>query len=185
MRRVMMLVLVIAAAQAAYAGLVYQKGIEYTAGAGENSAKIVIDFDAGKFFLFEYRWNGQAKGWDALAAIDAAGLLNVDSQWFEQFNSHFVNDFSFPGGVKFDYGVDATGWGYWGSADGENWLLNGGVDGRMLTNGGWDGWVWSNYDYNVSWDPIRSPGMAPEPGTILLLGAGAMFVMRAKIKNQK
>jgi len=185
MRRVLVLLVILATLQVVQAGLVYDKGIEYTAGAGENRATVAIDFDSGNYYLFEYRWNGQAKGWDALASIDAAGLLNVDSQWFEQFNSHFVNDFGFPGGVKFNYGADATGWGYWGSDDGVNWLLNGGVDGRMMTNGSWDSWVWSNYDYNVSWDPIRAPGMAPEPGTILLLAAGAIFVMRVKIKDKK
>ena len=186
MRRVMILLAVIGAAQAAKAGLVYEKGIEYAAGAGENKATIVIDFDAGDFYLFEYRWDGQASGWDALSAIDTAALLSVDATWYEQFQSHFVNDFGYPGGVKYDYGAGAaTGWGYWGSGDGENWLLNGGVDGRMLTNGGWDGWVWSNYDYSVSWDPIRAPGMAPEPGTILLLGAGAMYVLKARKNREK
>jgi hypothetical protein len=152
---------------------------EYTAGAGTNEAIIVVDFDAGDYFVFEYKWDGLATGWDALAAIEAEGELDVEEKWYPEYNSHLVNDFAYPGGEKHDYGEAFTGWGYWGSADGQNWILNTGVDNRQLVSGDWDSWVWSNYD-TISWEPIRGPGEVPEPATIVLLGSGSLYLFRVK-----
>jgi hypothetical protein len=169
----------------ALGGYTYPGAAEYTAGAEENEAIIVVDFDAGNFFVFKYKWDGLATGWDALAAIDAAGALDVNAKWYPEFNSHFVSDFVYPLGQKYDYGQAITGWGYWGSADGEGWILNAGVDNRQLESGSWDSWVWSNYDFSVSWDPLRSPGEVPEPATIVLLGSGALYLFKLNAANIK
>ena len=169
-----------------YGGFTYPKSAEYIAGEGANEAIIVIDFDADNYFVFKYKWEGLASGWDALAAIEAAGALEVNAKWYEEFGSHFVSDFVYPGGQKHDYGGGAmTGWGYWGSVDGQNWTLNAGVDMRQLSNGSWDGWVWSNYDFSVSWDPLRGPGQEPipEPGTVCLLGIGIIFLFGKRKGN--
>ena len=171
-----------------YATVVYPDAPQYTAGTGLNEATIVIDFDAGNYFTFKYKWDGAATGWDALAAIYAFGALDVKSKWYPEFNSHFVNDFVYPGASSFDYGQGAfTGWGYWGSTDGQSWVINSGVDTRHLENGSWDAWVWSNYDFNVSWDPIRSPGVSPvpEPASIsfLCLGIGFLFGNKKSVRR--
>ncbi len=172
-----------------YGTILYPNAPQYTAGAGSNEATIVIDFDAGNYFTFKYKWDGAATGWDALAAVDSAGALDVLSKWYPEFSSHFVNDFIFPGGNKFNYGQDAfTGWGYFGSVNGENWVINSGVDTRPLANGSWDAWVWSNYDFNVSWDPIRGPGQSPipEPATVSLLFLGVgLLINKNKITKFK
>jgi hypothetical protein len=174
----MSLILVLAIAVTVDAAT-YSGGVQYTAGVGSNEATIVIDFDLSSYFLFTYEWNGSATGWSALDALADAGSLDVDATWYEAYQSHFINDFSYPGAVKYDYGPDAvTGWAYYGSTDNENWSLNAGVDNRSLSNGDWDSWVWTNYDKN--WNPIRTPGAAPipEPCTITLLGLGGLLFRR-------
>ena len=159
----------------------YTGDVEYSAGTGSNQATIAIDFDADSSFLFTYNWDGIADGWDALDSIDLAGLLDITAIDYGAMGM-LVSDFDYPGGIKYDYGQGAdTGWGYYNSADGTNWSLNGtGVSFRDLSNGDWDSWVWSNYDYDVSWDPVRTPGAepVPEPFTLAVLGLGSLFLRK-------
>jgi len=186
MKNLIVLFITLLAEQAATAGLVYPGQVEYSAGQGENQVTIVIDFNYKNYFLFNYRFDGPATGWDALAALEQAGSLEVNATWYEQFQSHFVNDFFYPGSNKYDYGDNTiTGWGYWGSSNGESWLINPGVDSRNLSDGGCDAWVWSNYDFDISWDPLRGPGQMPipEPATILLIGLGSICAIRKRSSN--
>jgi hypothetical protein len=180
MKRIVQVMLGLMIVSDVFGVITYHDEPEYTAGAGANEAIIVIDFDAGDYFVFKYEWDGQATGWDALAAIKAPGALDVQATWYPEFNSHFVSDFVYPGGEKHDYGEAFAGWGYWGSADGQNWIQNTGVDNRQLASGDWDSWVWSNYDI-VSWEPIRGPGEVPEPATISLFCMGIMLLLRRRI----
>jgi hypothetical protein len=179
MRIYLQVMLVLTVFSEVFGGFTYPEAAEYSAGAGANEAIIVVDFDAGNYFAFKYKWDGLATGWDALAAIDAAGALDVEAKWYEEFGSHFVSDFVYPAGQKYDYGGAVTGWGYWGSINGQDWILNTGVDNRQLESGSWDSWVWSNYD-TVSWDPIRGPGQVPEPTTISLFSIGIVLLLRRR-----
>jgi hypothetical protein len=177
-KRVLSLVFVFAITASVNAAT-YTGSVEYTAGSGSNQATIVIDFDFGNSFLFNYQWDGDVTGWDTLAALDA-GVLDVDASWYELYQSHFINDFDYPGGLEYDYGEGAnTYWAYYGSTDNENWLPNPGVDNRSLSNGDWDSWVWTNC--SADWLTVyRTPGAAPvpEPMTIALLGLGGLLLRR-------
>jgi hypothetical protein len=165
------------------AGVTYEGDTEYTAGSGSNEATIVIDFDFDNYFIFKFQWGSESSptGWDALDVLDTADGLYVNSTWYEVWQSHFINDFDYAGGSEYDFGVSAvTGWHYYGSVDNTNWSENSGVDNRVLNDGDWDSWVWTNY--NESWMPLRGPGQepVPEPMTIMLLGFGVLMMRRRK-----
>jgi hypothetical protein len=179
-RRLMSLVFLCAIATSVSA-VTYTGGPEYTAGSGSNQATIVVDFDFDNYFLFTYYWDGDAMGWDALNAIDLAGALEVEATDWGEWGM-FVDDLSYPDGVKYDYGAGfETGWAYY-VGDNQSWALDGsGVSFRSLSNGDWDSWVWTNYD--ESWMPVRGPGgqPIPEPVSIVLLGLGGLFLRRRRI----
>lgn len=127
--------------------------VKYWAGSGASEAVVVIDFGPGHNYAFGYSWDGNATGWDALAAIDAAGSVNVDATWSVDFQSHFISNFGYPGATK---GTGIT-WGYYGSTNGSSWSAWGvGADGRALVNGDYDGWSWGNCDTST-WAHLRPP----------------------------
>jgi len=163
-------------------GQIYTGDIEYAAGAGANEATIAIDFDLENSFLFTFEWDGAATGWDALAALNAAGELDVLATDYGEWGM-FVDDFDYEGGAEYDYGEGVyAGWAYFNSTDNETWSLDmSGVSFRDLSDGDWDSWVWTNYD--DSWLPIRSPGTAPvpEPATMLLIAAGGLLIHKRKV----
>jgi hypothetical protein len=182
-KKILVLLFVLFFAAAANGGLTYEGDVEYTAGTGENEATIVIDLDFEQYFVFEYQWDGDASGWDALDAIGAAGALDVYATDYGEWGM-FVYDFDYPGGVEYDYGEEAnTGWAYY-VGDNESWSLNGtGVSFRSLSDGDWDSWVWTNY--SADWmTAYREPGgvPVPEPATLCLLGAGILLIRRFKLR---
>jgi len=181
-KRLMSLVLVFAIAATVNA-VTYTGSVEYPAGSGSSQATIAIDFDFGNSFLFNYQWNGDANGWDALAAIDLAGALDVYATDYGEWGM-FVNDFNYPGGLEYDYGEEAnTGWAYYGG-DNEDWSLNPGVSSRSLSNGSWDSWVWTNY--SSDWMTVyRAPGgqPIPEPCAIALLGFGGLLLRKRRANS--
>lgn len=175
--------------------------IEYSAGTGDNSATIVIDFDENNYFLFEFNWADGADhtGWDALTALDTeinvAGS-DLDISAIDYGGGWFVTDFAYTGGQKFDYvgvfddinPID-TGWGYHGSTDNLNWAFNAPVADRVLTDGDFDSWVWTNSapeGGSPYWGyQFRGPGETPvpEPVTIALFGFGGLIVLNKKRRS--
>ena len=181
-RRLMSLVFVFGVfAMAGVAGAsTYSSNVEYTAGSGGNEAFIAVDFDSDNSFLFAYRWDDVATGWDALHSIDLAGVLSVNATDYGDWGM-FVNDLDYPGGVKYDYGSGVyAGWAYY-TGNNESWSLSGGgVSFCQLNNGDWNSWVWTNY--NKYWMPVRQPGQQPipEPCTIVLLAFGGWILQRRR-----
>jgi hypothetical protein len=180
MRSIILMVVMVSTVAVHGSGMTYMEQPEYSAGTGTNSAYIALDFDYDNAFVFEYHWNGQATGWDALQALDQAGPMDIDGQVYSW--GVLINDFSYPGGVKFDYGLGNTGWVYYLSDGGSDWFGSGaGVRDRVLSNGSWDSWVWSNYppDWSI---PYRQPGQMPipEPTSLILLAFGAGLLTRKK-----
>ncbi len=173
-------ILVVTATSAA---TTYDSIAEYTAGSGSNQATIAIDFDFNNYFLFNYKWDGSATGWDALSAIESAGTLEITSTHYSW--GELITDFAYLGGIKYAYSPDdSTGWAYYGSSDNQNWAGHVvGCTDRYLNDGDWDSWVWTNYA--PDWGPpYRTPGgePIPEPGTIVLLTIGSLL-LRGRYKQ--
>jgi hypothetical protein len=179
MKRVSGLLLVLFFAAVANGGLTYEGDVEYTAGTGQNEARIVIDFDFEQYFVFGYRWDGDASGWDALEAIATGCALEVDATDYGEWGM-FVSDFDYPGGIEYDYGGEANvGWAYY-VGDNESWSISSmGVSLRSLNDGDWDSWVWTNYSADWMTAYRRPGGMpVPEPVTLCFFGAGILLFRR-------
>jgi hypothetical protein len=169
--------------------------IEYWAGSGANEAFVLVDFNQGPsdVYTFGYRWDGAADGGDALTAITAAGGLDaVTTNWGGPppaedlfLDSLTYNGVTLENNVNFPWSPswylffdDSVGPGEligWTMAD----LF--GMSGHTLTNGAFEGWlfsydVWPNY-VSVPRQPLGpAEEVIPEPCTLALLAAGACAV---------
>ena len=82
-----LIVVIVLAVVSGADALTYTGGVEYSAGSGDNQATIAIDFDLDNSFLFTYRWDGEATGWDALTAITTDKALDVESTHYSWASS--------------------------------------------------------------------------------------------------
>ena len=178
LRKVVCLCVVLGAASAAGASMVDEVVISEWAGdpSGANTAYMVIDFGP-ESFAFGVLFDESISGWDLLTIVDnESELLEVDADFFEGIG-WFLNSITYNGIVGDEFG---TWWSYWVSTNGENWSFseNEGASARMVGDGDWDGWSWSD-----GWPPV--PGLdtpVPEPMTLGLLAGGVMMLrLRRKL----
>ena len=154
---------------------------------------LVLDFGfiGGDSYLFEYHYEDNptdpASGEDLLLALDAAGDLTVNHQFFDLGGplSIFVDGFSFAGQAATPGfgGPQGESWSYWVADEppinSSNWtspII--GATSRLLTNGSYDGWTLNVF--NETNDP---PTTVPEPGTagiILLIGSAGLAYRRRR-----
>ncbi|HSV26489.1 MAG TPA: PEP-CTERM sorting domain-containing protein [Sedimentisphaerales bacterium] len=158
----------------------YNLDVEYTAGSGSNSAIIVVDFGL-RAHSFQFNWNGAATGWDALNAIAQGGPLDIIAIDYGGWGM-FIESLSYPNASVYNYGKGVIqGWAYYSSENGSDWYMTNGVSFRSLVNGSWDAYVWSHYDFSVSWDPLRKPGQpVPEPATMAFFVIGG-YLLRKRL----
>ncbi len=173
-------------------GATYIGDTEYSAGAGASTATMVVDFDQNNYFIFEYSWDGDAVLWDAVDALVTADVLAIEFMSFDPPYEHYITDFIYEGGVKFDYVTEFgtnpydMGWVNYVSADNGTWGGGGAVDLLDIEDGQWYSWVWTNSAPYGSPDwgmPYRGPGEAasvPEPGMLALMGLGGFLLRRKK-----
>lgn len=167
---------VLLSASAGYGLTFDQVDVEYWTGTGSNSAMLVVDYGQDSF-LFGYRWDGEATGWDMISQIADGGPLDITSvSWGGAYTiegiSYSYNDVLYE--AEPDWGNYY--WGYWNSVDGLQWdPSNVGMSARQLQDGDWDGW--SIEEAVVSYIPLNPP-QVPEPTTMLLLAAGSMVLLR-------
>lgn len=202
----------LAAFTSAHAGLVSSlDDIELWAGSGTNRSALLVDFHDGntqESFVWGFRWNGSATGFDMLTAIDNAWTeLTLD-------NPSFVNSITYTQGIVTHVQASnwvTTSWGYYlaggtatqfdsnppygpigtlnvpggGALLPISWTISpAGSSDRFLADGSWDALSFGAFN-TMTFDhetPPSSPAYAaiPEPSTIAFLILGATLAIYAK-----
>ena len=162
--------------------------VDYWAGSGVSETIVVIDWNAtnGPYVspahAWGYRWSGTKYVSDALAAIDAAGALQISYQYGPGFVLHgFYND---ADGDQHNTQTPADYAGWWWLGDttdgGATWNPNaGGVNQKQLAHGRIEG---LNMD-SGAWTSATLTIPLPEPASLALAAVGAAGVaLRRRIK---
>jgi hypothetical protein len=162
--------------------------VDYWAGVGNNETTVVIDWNrtngpyVTESHAWGFRWDGDAYVSDALAAIDAAGALNVVTL----YGGDFVGDaFYYDPSINSDNHTTAgyTGW-WWvgGTTDGGvTWNATGaGLTAELLNDGKIEGLnsVMNFDEWLAGGSTLTIP--VPEPGTLAFLALGGALFRKHK-----
>jgi hypothetical protein len=164
--------------------------VDYWAGSGTNETIVVVDWNqsngpyVSEAHAWGYRWTGTKYVADALAAIEAAGGLDITYGYGGNFIFHgFYTD---ADGDQHDSQTpnDYEGWWWLGdTADGgQTWtgnlvgidekeLVDGRVEGLNMDSGSWTG------------DTLSVP--VPEPATLALAAAGLGLALARRRKRAR
>ncbi len=190
MRRLvcLMIVLVIHTEVSAYTMQGLDVAVDYWAGSGSNEVIVVIDWNmingpySTESHAWGFRWDGTAYVSDALSVIDAAGALDITTQ----YEGAFLGDafYSSPL-IDSDNHTSAgfTGW-WWagGTADGgASWNANAdGINVTTLASGRIEGFnLVTDYDEWLNGSATLTIPV-PEPCSILILGLGGLLIKGRK-----
>jgi MYXO-CTERM domain-containing protein len=151
------------------------KVVSEDVGTGANASDVVVDFGNGHSFDFKLHYDGSISGTDALARLQAASDFRFASTHFSF--GDFVTGMDYGGYVLNGDGSSGSGfWEYDVSGDGVNWATGGGASSRMLTNGSYDGWLWSLAPYA---NPVM-PTAVPEPAALGLAALASLGLLRRR-----
>jgi hypothetical protein len=162
--------------------------VDYWAGSGSNETIVVFDWNlvngpyATESHAWGFRWDGAAYVSDALSAIDAAGTLNITTQ----YGGGFLGDAYYNNpSIDSDNHTSAGFTGWWWAGDtingGANWMANTeGLNVTSLANGKIEGFnLVTNYDEWLVGDTTLTIPV-PEPCTIAILGLGGLLLRKGK-----
>jgi hypothetical protein len=166
--------------------------IDYWAGSGGNESIVVIDWNrtngpyATESHAWGFRWDGSAYVSDALAAIDAAGDLDVTTL----YGGAFIGDaFYYNPSVDNDNHTSAGFTGWWWAGDTTNggltWTGNdAGINTEILSNGNIEGFnLVQDFDEWLNGSATLTIPV-PEPCALAFLTLGGLlFVRKQKGKN--
>ena len=158
--------------------------VDYWAGSGSNETIVVIDWNLinGPYMTeshaWGFRWEGTAYVSDALSAIDAAGALDITTQYDGGFlGDAYYNNLLIDSDNHTSEGY--TGW--WWAGDtidgGGSWNANAGsITEEILSSGKIEGFnLVTNYDeWLVGSSTLTIP--VPEPCTIAILALGGLLL---------
>jgi hypothetical protein len=162
--------------------------VDYWAGSGSNETLVVIDWNllngpyATESHAWGFRWDGAAYVSDALSAINAAGALNITTQYGGGFlgDAYYNNPL-----IDSDNHTSAgfTGW-WWtgGTTDGgASWNANAdGINVTALADGRIEGFnLVTNYDEWLVGDTTLTIPV-PEPCALSILALGGLLIFRKK-----
>jgi len=185
-KKVMSLVIVLAITGVSNAAPYNYNGdwvdVDYWAGSGSNETIVVIDWNltngtyTTESHAWGFRWEGTAYVSDALAAIDAAGALDVTTSYAGQFvNDVFYHDLLIDGDNHTSIGYS----GWWWAGDtidgGITWTGNeGGMTLEILAPGRIEG---LNLDKD-NWTSATLTIPVPEPCALTILALGGLLITK-------
>lgn len=163
--------------------------VEYTTGSGANASLLVVDFQNGSHYQFDYLWDyvdGNAPtGWDMIQAVGVlAGEPNPGGKLEYQFTDWgwgiTVDALAYGGDIEVAGVVPPwPSWVYYTSDSATGYFpatANEGVNFRQLADESWDGWSWHVDGWGTGAAPVPEPASA----TLLLLGCAALLRRRKK-----
>ncbi len=154
--------------------------VDYWAGAGSSECVVAIDWNATNgpystaFHVFGYRWEGDKTLADALAAIDAAGAIDIVYGYGGQFINHIYYNQTLQDGDNHT-SVAFTGWWWLGETQngGQTWIDNAGaITTEHLWNGGIEGVNIDGYNWGSENMTI------PEPASMAVFAIGLLWLRR-------
>ncbi len=156
--------------------------VDYWTGTGANETILVIDWNqtngpyVSEAHAWGYRWDGSEYLSDALAAVDAAGALDVTTG----YGGGFLSDATYADADGDSHtSAGYTGWWWLGQTTngGATWTGNAvGIDQEPLADGKIEG---MNMDAGA-WTSDTLTVPVPEPATLGLLAVGAAAVLRRR-----
>ena len=151
------------------------KIVSEAVGTGPHTSDVVVDFGP-QSYDFQVHYDGSISGEQALQMLAASTDFRFSAEHFSF--GDLITGFDYGGYVETGDGSNGSGyWKYFLSGDGRNWSSSGqGAGARMLSDGSYDGWVWSLAGHA---DPVL-PTAVPEPGAATLALLGAMLLARSR-----
>ncbi|HWE92695.1 MAG TPA: PEP-CTERM sorting domain-containing protein [Tepidisphaeraceae bacterium] len=145
-------------------------------GMGNHTSDVVVDFGPQSYDFRVHYSTLNITGEQAIQLIQA----NSDLKYFAETFSFgdFVTGFSYGGYSLVGDGSGGSGfWKYDVSSDGLTWQSSGqGASSRLLTDGSYDGWLWSGADHA---NPIV-PTAAPEPSSLAAVAVLSVGLLRRR-----
>lgn len=151
--------------------------VSESVGAGQNMSNVVVNFGP-QSYDFQVHYAGSITGEQALQMLndDSAFRLSVEHFSF----GDFVTGLDYGGYADVGDGASGTGfWKYFTSTDGSTWTsATTGAGSRTLSDGSFDGWVWSQSGATAPVVPVA----VPEPSSLALLfvSSAALFARRRR-----
>ena len=134
--------------------------VEFTIGAGDNFAVMVLDFNewyAGESFAFGYNFEGETVTAEQILTDLAATpelVLTAD------MTGGFLNDIVYGAAGLSGIGGDPYYWGTWSATNVGGWVMNTGI-GEELTDGDWFACTYT------SWGPATPPSLPANAETTI------------------
>ncbi len=164
--------------------------IEYSVGAGDSTAHVLVNFvqggEPGAEYLFKVKFNTVTTGLGLLDIIELASATDTDIPVFDSVRTFFpagqfpadvfIKELSFDDSSNTNEPWPGNYWSYYNRSEANvAWdYASTGAGGRFIEDGGWDAWTFTGGS------PSGVP--VPEPASALMIAAGVVMIFARRQK---